>query len=76
MLGPSGNDHDVQNQLFLTLCPSNYFQRYKKSTKSLKRDFEKCLNLGNRQLQKLWKRRALGNPEDPSNKFLKILNMG
>ena len=34
IFGSSGRDHDSQNQLFLTLDPPNYFNKYKKNTKS------------------------------------------
>ena len=33
IFGPSGNDHDPQKPLFLTLDPPNYFKQSKKNQK-------------------------------------------
>ena len=38
--------------------------------------FGKFQQFGNRKFWKFWKRRGLTNPEDLSDKFLKILDMG
>ena len=39
LFGPSGNVHDPQNQLFLTVDPPNSLQEYKENTNSFKQVF-------------------------------------
>ena len=75
VLGPSGRVHDSQNQLCLTLGPPNGSNSFKQNPKTFLKDtcFVNLKNLEIQSVHKIGKDRAR-NPDNPSEKFLKILH--
>ena len=74
-----GRVHDSQNQSRILNCgPTKSLQMMQDEIPNLFKAYYtwESQNLGNRKFWSFGKRRGPGNPEDPSNKLLKTLNMG
>ena len=64
------------NQLFVVFGDPRIPKHFERNPEHVQQLFLTNLIFGNRFVWTFWKRRAPKNPGDPSNKFLRILDMG
>ena len=78
IVGPSGHVNDSQNQLFFNFGDTEWSQIILINSRNnfYKYYVGKSQSRGSPTSCKCTKRRGPKNPEAPSNKFLKILNVG